>query len=64
MKKFLILAFALFMVSCGAATESTETSTETTVETTTESQANVVTDTTAAEQSDWKVTQVVKGTVC
>ena len=49
MKKFLILTFALFMVSCGAATESTETSTETTVETTTESQANVVTDTTAAE---------------
>ena len=56
MKKFLILAFALFMVSCGAATESTETSTETTetstettVETATESQANVVTDTTAAE---------------
>ena len=49
MKKFLILAFALFMVSCGAATESTETSTETTVETTTESQANVVTDTTVAE---------------
>lgn len=49
MKKFLILAFALFMVSCGAATESTETSTETTVETATESQANVVTDTIVAE---------------
>lgn len=49
MKKFLILTFVLFMVSCGAATESTETSTETTVETTTESQVNVVTDTTAAE---------------
>ena len=49
MKKFFILAFALFMVSCGAATESTETSTETTVETTTESQANVVTDTIVAE---------------
>lgn len=49
MKKFLILVFALFMVSCGAATESTETSTETTVETATESQANVVTDTTSAE---------------
>ena len=47
----LIALFAIACVSCsnGETETSTETATETTVETTTESQANVVTDTTAAE---------------
>ena len=54
MKKICMLLIALFAIACvscsnGETETSTETATETTVETTTESQANVVTDTTAAE---------------